>query len=238
MAKKTIKLTESKLRKIIQIGLNELYNSPNKEVYWNGKYQLSQIKRYLDSAPDLRVDRYKEADLEYVYDEWEKVGFSKDSEEHAILHSIIERFMEYLEYSVFYTLKRVSEMNDTKVLDPKWAISIKKGGKEEFQCFYTLILKIYQNRAIWNDFFFNPEYKEMADTYKQNAQMVRQNLNHYREILPLKEFNELNMFYMGYNPQTKKLEGEGFNKREDRFHDKDYFKSKDIDTSFDDDEWS
>ena len=234
---KKIRLTEEGLRRMLRVGLNEINSKPTSEIYWNGKYSLSQIKRYLDSVSDLRIDRYKEPDLEYVYNEWEKTGFSKDTDEYAEFHTIIDRFMTYLERAVYYTLKRVSEMNDTKVLDPKWAQSLKMGN-EQFQCFYTLILKIYQNPAIWNDFFFNPEYKEISDIYKENAMLVRKNMNHYREILPVKEFNELNMFYMGYNPQTKKLEGEGFNKKEDRFHDKNYLKDKDINMSFDDDDWS
>lgn len=126
--------------------------------------------------------------------------------------------MRYLARAVDYTLNRqTGGVGDQLVLDPLWLNRTKTASSDEYQCFYTLILKIYQNRPIWNDFFFNPEFSAMSNRYRQVAQEVRKDINHYRPILPIKEFNELNLYMMGYNPETRKLEGAGRNAREDLF---------------------
>ena len=100
------------------------------------------------------------------------------------------------------------------ILDPKWSQSLinKKNwrysdlgtnsGGDEFHCFYTTILKIYQNPAIWNDFFFNPAFSEMKGKYDsiraKITALIKNNREawetQYKTLLPLKEYKELNLF--------------------------------------------
>ena len=178
---KTIIINENAFKKIQNIILKEAISSG--PIFGKGR-SLTNYKPYLDSISkieNLHTDRYKDYELENALNDWKNTGFDKNSDEYLIYLSKFKNFMfgtgGFLR-NINYVADRLNGPLHSLILDPKWVQSL--NGKtswkysdlnsgqngDEFHCFYTTILKLFQNPAIWNDFFFNPvlsEYKAIYD---------------------------------------------------------------------------
>ena len=171
-----IKLSEQKLN----IFLSKMLNEAVQPTFGNGSSSIN-YKPYLDSISkikNLHNDRYKDYELDEAWNDWKNIGYDKNSQEYYIYVSKFKNFM----FGTGGFLRNLSYVGDrlngplhSLLLDPKWVSSLNgkpewkysnlnsgEGG-DEFHCFYTTILKLFQNPAIWNDFFFNPLFsKEKA----------------------------------------------------------------------------
>jgi hypothetical protein len=171
----------------------------------------------LSKIQNLHSDRYKDYELEEAWNDWKQTGYNKNSQEYFIYTSKFKNFMfgmgGFLR-NISYVIDRLSGPLHSQILDPKWVMALNgkpdwkysnlnsSEGSEDWQCFYTTILKLYQNPAIWNDFFFNPIFKEYAqkffkirdklsDLFKEDQISYKTN---YSPLLPTKEYAELNKF--------------------------------------------
>jgi len=171
----------------------------------------------LSKIQNLHSDRYKDYELEEAWNDWKNVGFDKNTQQYSYYASKFKAFMfgvgGFLR-NVSYVADRLNGPLHSLLLDPNWAQSLNgkpnwsysnlnsPEGSEGWQCFYTTILKLYQNPAIWNDFFFNPMFDEYAqkffkirdtlsDLFKEDQAKYKAN---YSPLLPLKEYAELNKF--------------------------------------------
>ena len=238
---KTIILTESAFNKIKNAIIKEIIASA--PVFGQGR-NVTNYKPYLDSISkikNLHTDRYKDYELENAWNEWKNTGFNKNSEEYFIYLSRFKNFMfgngGFLR-NVSYVADRLNGPLHSLILDPKWAQSLNgkpdwkysdlnsgEGG-DEFHCFYTTILKLFQNPAIWNDFFFNPifsQYKEKYDSIRAKITNIMK-INkesyetQYKPLIPLEEYKQLNLFMNEINQETKKVE-KGNNCKPELFYD-------------------
>ena len=148
--------------------------------------------------------------LQNAYDEWAISEHNSSSKEYADFCNALEYFMDV---TVRGTIQSIENKKNRKgvpfhylILDPQWMrLAIQRGDKLKdtegnegkntgFRCLYTLILSIYQNPSVWNDYCFNSEFEEYRN-YVSN--MVKQAIGldqKYKQILPLKELKEINMF--------------------------------------------
>jgi len=218
-----IKIKENKFGLLIhQMLIKE--DSTNYPIFGSGSHAVN-YKPYIDSInkiQNLHTDRYKDYELEEAWNDWKNTGFDKNSQEYFIYLSKFKNFMfmgaedggnGFLR-NVSYVADRINGPFHTFILDPKWIASLNSNPNykysylnsnkigDEWQCFYTTVLKLYQNPAIWNDFFFNPVFKEYAqkffrardrlsDLFKKNPEEYKAT---YSKILPIKEYAELNKF--------------------------------------------
>lgn len=217
--KKTIILSENTFKKIKRLIIKEaITNAP---MFGKHDDYTGHLKT-LEKISNLHTDRYKDYELEESWNNWKNTGFNKNCKEYNIYLSNFKRFMfggkegenKGFLGNVSYVIDRLNGPLHSFILDPNWVNAVNntpnyrysdlKSTKEgdDWQCFYTTILKLYQNPAIWNDFFFNPEFKEysqrffkirdkLSDLYKQNPEEYKAT---YTQILPKKEYAELNKF--------------------------------------------
>lgn len=213
---KKIRLAESDLHNIIKESVSKIINELNAPVFGSGRFRTDYTPTFkeLEGVENLHNDRYKDYDLEEEWKNWQSVGFDKNCEEYYLYCSEFSKFMGEFSDNLSYVADRLNGPLHSVLLDPKWTQSLinkknwsysdlgaNKGG-DEFHCFYTTILKIYQNPAIWNDFFFNPAFKEMKAKYDsiraKIATLIKSNREawetQYKPLLPLKEYKELNLF--------------------------------------------
>lgn len=186
----------------------------------------------LSKISNLRTDRYKNYDLENAYEEWGNTGFDKSSNEYRIWCGNLQSFMEYIGKSIYYVLTdKVERAGSTRphyaFLDPEWVKKVVRGGQEEHQSIYCLTLKLYQNKVIWNDLFFNPIFNDLKEALKKirgfaNKQKI---LNpNFKLLLPIEEYNEIGL---AMKPENAKPElfyepiSETNNTHKDNFNDVD-----------------
>ena len=217
--KKTIILSENNFKKIKRFIIKEVLNSA--PIFGNRDNYSGHLKT-LEKISNLHTDRYKDYNLEESWNNWKNTGFEKDNTEYYTYLSNFKRFMfggnegdnKGFLGNVSYVTDRLGGQLHTFILDPQWVSSVNSkpdykysdlnSNKEgdDWQCFYTTILKLYQNPAIWNDFFFNPEFKQysqkffkirdkLSDLFKENPEEYKAT---YAQILPKKEYAELNKF--------------------------------------------
>lgn len=233
-----IKINEHKLK----ILLSQMLNEANYPTFGNGSRAIN-YKPYLDSLgniSNLHSDRYKDFELEDAWNNWKNTGCDKNTQEYLIYVSKFKNFM----FGMGGFLRNLSYVGDrlngplhSLLLDPKWVSSLNgkpnwkysdlnsgEGG-DEFHCFYTTVLKLFQNPAIWNDFFFNPvfaEYKVKYDNIRAKiTEIMKTNKEsyetQYKPLLPIEEYRQLNMFMNEINQETKKVE-KGINCKPDLFY--------------------
>lgn len=256
--KKTIILNESAFKKIKNIIIKEAIQQY--PTFGKGANSIN-YKSYLDSINkihNLHTDRYKDYELDRAWNDWKNVGCDKNSEEYLIYISKFKNFMfgngGFLR-NLSYVADRLNGPLHSLILDPKWVVSLNgkpswrysdlnsgEGG-DEFHCFYTTVLKLFQNPAIWNDFFFNPIFKnekekydsirrKITDLMKSNKESYETN---YKPLLPMEEYKQLNFFMNEINQETKKVE-KGLNCKPELFYN-DNFKSNDDFIDDDDEEY-
>ena len=214
----------------------------NYPIFGKGPSMIN-YKPYITSISkieNLHSDRYKDYELEEAWNNWKKTGCDKNSQEYFIYISKFKNFM----FGMGGFLRNLSYVGDrlngplhSLLLDPKWVNSLNgkpnwrysdlnsgEGG-DEFHCFYTTILKLFQNPAIWNDFFFNPIFendrkkydnirKKITDLMKANKEAYE---TQYKPLIPIKEYRELNFFMNEINQETKKIE-KGMNCKPELFY--------------------
>ena len=215
--KKVIILNENSFKKIKRLIIKEaITNAPIFGTRDNYAGHLSTLNK----IANLHVDRYKDYDLEKSWKNWESTGFDKNSKEYYIYLSNFKKFMfggdgenNGFLANVSFVVDRLGGSLHHFILSQEWVSAVNSNPNyrysdlgtnkgEEWQCFYTTILKLYQNPAIWNDFFFNPVFKEYAqkffkirdklsDIFKGDPEGYKAT---YLQILPKKEYAELNKF--------------------------------------------
>lgn len=230
--KKTIILSENSFKKIKSLFLNEAFQNTQLKDFIDN--YIGDIKT-LEKITNLRNDRYKDYALEEAYNNWKSTGFNKNSEEYMIYNSNFKRFMfgrNGLLTHISYTCDRLTTKDgkplklDQIILDKDWVKSAfgsidwrysdldKNTSSEEMQCFYTTILKIYQNPVIWNDLFFNPLFKEYYEKFLNIRKKLTKSFitdmeyykRNYAKILPVKEYGALNAFAGAIKEVNKVLE--------------------------------
>lgn len=244
-----VRLTEADLHKIIRSSIRQVVNeaiTPKAPVFGNGRSRVdyTSVLGNLSKVGNLHTDRYKDNVLDAAWRAWGNVGYDKNTDEYLKYRQAFINFMfgkygditnesgsEGFIHHIKYTLERIQNAPlHSMILDPKWSESLVKTnnwkydssymGGDEFNCFYTTILKIAQNPAIWNDFFFNPlfsKYKGMYDAARKKvSDGLKVNREEYLSILPTTEYKELNMFMNEMNKETKKIE-KGMNCHPERF---------------------
>lgn len=209
--KKTIILNENAFKKIKMLLIKEAVT--NSGPLFGKHDDYTGLLGTLSKIENLHTDRYKDYELEESWKNWEKTGFDKNCQEYNIYLSNFKNFMYGFLDNVSFVIDRLGGSLHHFILSREWVNAVnsnphyrfsddKTNKGEEWQCFYTTVLKLYQNPAIWNDFFFNPEFKDYAqkffkirdklsDLFKGDPEGYKAT---YSQILPKKEYAELNKF--------------------------------------------
>lgn len=232
-----------------------MLNEVNYPTFGNGANAIN-YKPYIDSISkisNLHSDRYKDYELEDAYNDWKNTGYDKNCDEYLIYVSKFKNFMfgtgGFLK-NISYVADRLQGPLHSLLLDPKWVSSLNgkpnwkysdlnsgEGG-DEFQCFYTTVLKLFQNPAIWNDFFFNPLFSTEKNKYDsiraKITNIMKTNKEQYIQLLPMEEYRQLNFFMNEINQDTKKVE-KGLNCKPELFYDENFGNNDDFFDSDDED---
>lgn len=226
-------------------------------VFGNGRYttDYSPVFKELAKIENLHTDRYKDYELEDAWNDWKNTGYDKSSDEYTIYISKFKNFM-FGNGGFLRNLSYVADRTDgplhLAILDNQWSRSLvgtkdwrysdlnSGNGGDEFHCFYTTVLKLFQNPAIWNDFFFNPIFaneKAKYDSIKAKINNIMKTNKEsyetqYKPLLPMEEYRQLNMFMNEVNQETKKVE-KGLNCKPELFYEP---QSDNFDNFVDDDD--
>lgn len=242
--KKTIIINENAFKNIKKIMIREaLSKAPSFGKYDDYTAPLSQLSK----VANLHTDRYKDYQLEEAYNAWKDTGYDKNTNEYYIYITKFKHFMfgeggllAHISYTSERTTYKDREGNEKAVplhrviLDKDWAdqiinvkdwsysISNSNNGAADKQCFYTTVLKIFQNPVIWNDFFFNPVFAQAKSMYddirKKITAAMKERKEDYEAIMPMQEFRQLNFFMFEVNQDTMKVE-KGMNCKPELFYD-------------------
>ena len=228
-------------------------------VFGKGRYitDYSPVFKELEKIENLHTDRYKDYELEDSWNDWKNTGYNKQSDEYIIYLSKFKNFMfgngGFLR-NLSYVADRTNGPLHLALLDNQWSRSLVNtknwrysdlnsgNGGDEFHCFYTTVLKLFQNPAIWNDFFFNPVFAKEKAKYdgvrakitnimKTNKEAYE---TQYKPLLPMEEYRQLNMFMNEINQETKKVE-KGINCKPELFYDPKYGSNDNFDDDDDED---
>ena len=226
MTMKTIKIKESKLR----LFASQILNEATYPTFGKGA-SFVDYKPYIEmlsQITNLHEDRYKDYELDEAWNNWKQTGCNKNSEEYLIYLSKFKNFMfgtgGFLG-NISYVIDRLGGPLHSQILGPKWVTAMKDKkdwkysnlnsaeGSEDWQCFYTTVLKIYQNPAIWNDFFFNPLFEAYKKKFDKVVEQIDAQINLdynryktlYHPLLP-PEFSKLKNFIKGIEVIDGKIE--------------------------------
>lgn len=219
---KTIFLKESSFEIIKKLIIGEAVMPPKAPppapIFGKGDNYIGDIAT-LNKIKNLRVDRYKDYQLDDAWKAWKETGYDKNSKEYLNYLAFFKGFMfgpsGFLQH-ISYTLERLHAANDgvkrapvqlhQAILDRKWVQSVNSNvnwkasesakNVEAFHCFYVTVLKLYQNPAIWNDFFFNPAFNKYVKLYTDMMARIRLSVDKLKflQILPKEEYVALNKF--------------------------------------------
>jgi len=218
---KTIILTEQQNKILMRQMLRE---AKGDVIIGRDTYNEANLNRLKSLSPDI----YSLPKAENDYDAWSAEAFSKEGKEYATWCSDVEYFMKGIIGGI------ISSINNKKlrgavtfnylVLDPQWMrlaiqgndklaeVGENEGGRNTgFRCLYTLVLTIFANKCMWNDFFFNPIFKEYSDFMSGLIREAIQKGPEYKQIMPLTMIKEMNVF-----------KGNQDNARPDLFYDPDW----------------
>ncbi len=200
---KKIILNENSFRLFKKFLVNEIVLPKGVSFCTDPKDEISYktCLKKLDSIPNLRTDKYKDHNLENAYNEWSKTDFSKDSFEYKTWCGLLKNYMDYLGRSInFVKFNKIDRIGDARAhyvfVDPKW-VETMNSGKEDYQGIFSLTLKIYQNKVIWNDLFFNPIFEELKNLYKSIRGFANKKKildKKYELLLPIEEYVEIGKY--------------------------------------------
>lgn len=179
--------------------------SPNHELIYK------QRLKDLENIPNLRTDKYKNYNLEEAYKEWADVNFSKDSNEYKTWCGILKHYLDYIDRSIDFVKGKIARNGNSSphwaFIDPNWVKCI-NSDTEDYQGIYCLTLKIYQNKPMWNDLFFNPIFENLKNGIKEIrkfAMLKRKADKKYDLLLPLEEYIEIGKFMSNENNARPEL---------------------------------
>ena len=200
--KKTIILSENAFKKIKRYMIQEAVSS-NPYLFGTANEDYKRILEGLSKVSNLRTDRYKNYDLEEAYEKWSKVGFDKNTKEFAAWNGILKSYLNFLNGGIEYVLNdKVNRIGMNRphwvFIDPSWAKDVILNHEgEKHQSIYSLILKIYQNKVMWNDLFFNPLFENIKNDFFKIKSFIGkalgENMN-LKLLLPIEEYREINNF--------------------------------------------
>lgn len=209
---KKIILSEKSFKNFQQFLINEIVvpkgvsfcTSPNDEL----KYK--QRLKDLENVSNLRTDKYKSYALEDAYNDWASVNFSKDTQEYKTWCGHLKTYLDYIATGIDFVKGKVKRNGAASphfaLIDPNWVMAMKNGG-DDFQGVYCLTLKLYQNKVIWNDLFFNPIFEGLKNEIKEIRSFTNK-LKYldkkYELLLPLEEYSTIGKFMS--NPSNAKPE--------------------------------
>lgn len=200
--KKTIILNENSFNKIKRLIIKETINS-NPYLFGTAQENYKNILEGLNKVHNLKTDRYKDYNLEETYNKWADTNFDKSSGEYLAWCGSLKQYIEYLNGGIEFVLNdKVRRIGLKKAywvfIDPAWANDvIYNHESEKHQSIYPLILKIYQNKPMWNDLFFNPVFENIKKDFFEIRQFVGQALGqnmNYKLLLPINEYKEITKF--------------------------------------------
>lgn len=198
---KKIRLSENTFNAFKKCLIGEAIQ-PNPYLFGTRQEDYKQRLADLSKISNLRVDRYKDYDLENSFKEWANVSFDKSTNEYKAWCGQLKKYLDYLGSSIYYVLTdKVERVGDARphyaFIDPVWVESVVHGKKEEHQGIYCLTLKIFQNKVVWNDLFFNPVFNDLKEAYMKIksfvASQIAKNPN-IKLLMPLDEYKEINKF--------------------------------------------
>jgi len=190
--------------------------SSNPYLFGTEQKDYKQLLASLSTVPNLRTDKYTNHELEEYYNDWKKTGFDISSNEYQIWCGALKKYLDYLGRSIYFVLnnkvKRIADARPYYVfLDPSWVQTVKLDKPEDFQGIYSLTLKIYQNKVVWNDLFFNPIFEDLKNAIKEirayanKQKILNPNLN---LLLPKEEYIEIGKYMNSDNAQPELFYGQ------------------------------
>ena len=200
---KTIIINEEQAKKLL---INRLDEMTGDVTFGRDIYSAKNLAA-LKSIPNTA---FLNTRLQNAYDEWVVSEKNSTTTEYGNFCNAMEYFMDVTLNGIIQSIEnkrgRKAVPFHYLILDPQWMRLAIQGGDRlrdtegnegkntGFRCLYTLILTIYQNPSVWNDYCFNPEMEKYR---KFVSSMVSEALNldmKYKQIMPLKELKEINMF--------------------------------------------
>lgn len=201
--KKTIILNENAFKKIRGLIIKE---ASAFDQYYFGTSR-AYYKPYLDKLAgmsNLRVDRYKNNELEEAYNNWANANFDKSSYEYVAWGNALTAYMKFfaggIEFVLNHKVRRIGLGGKYYwvFIDEDWIKTIDDTNDyKDKECIYPLILKIYQNKPMWNDLFFNPLFSDMKNDFMQIKQFIGAAIGKYPNVkllLPIEEYREINKY--------------------------------------------
>lgn len=204
--------SENTFRTFKKLLVNEIIVPKGISFCTNPKHELEYKQRLkdLEKVSNLRTDKYKDYNLEETYNEWAENGFSKDSEEYKSWCGNLKAYMNYIAKGIDFVKGKIKRNGDAApylaFIDPVWIKAMIKNS-DDFQGIFCLTLKIYQNKVIWNDLFFNPIFEDLKNDIKSIrsfANKLKFLDKKYELLLPIEEYNEIGKFMS--NPSNAKPE--------------------------------
>ena len=199
--KKTIILPENYFNRIKNMIIKEAI-APNPYLFGLGAKAINykSIVDSLNKNEMLKTSAYKDETLENTYRAWEEKGFDKSSYEYVAWGNALNDYMTYLARGIDFILGKAERIGLSAstywvFIDPEWAKDVmnKKDAKDH-QCIYSLVLKLCQNKSMWNDLFFNPIFQDMKDKFFKIRSFVGKafgiNMN-YKLLMPLEQYREI-----------------------------------------------
>lgn len=209
---KKIIFNENSFRLLKKLLVNEITLPKGVSFCTSPKHDVAYRQRLedLNGVSNLRTDRYKNYELEDAYNAWAEVGFSKDSQEYKVWCGHLKSFIDYIARSINFVKGKVAKHEKgapyMAFIDPQWVEVMIKGG-DDFQGVYCLTLKLYQNKVIWNDLFFNPIFNNLKDDIKSIRSFATKTKmldKKYELLLPMEEYIEIGKFMS--NPSNARPE--------------------------------
>ena len=202
---KTIVINENQAKQLLLLRINEAMGDVS---FGKTLYNIADLTK----LKNMNTNQYKDVMLEDAFGDWKDAGFPKEGPEYIQYMSKVEGFKDNVLNSIMHSIENKRQRGGVPfhflILDPGWMRLVIQGsdrlktlganeedGKNTgFRCLYTLILTIYQNPCIWNDYCFNPVFEEYRNTV---SSMVKEaiGLNQtYKQLMPLAQLREINAF--------------------------------------------
>ena len=201
--KKTIILNENAFKKIRGLIIKEA-SAFDQYYFGTSRKFYKPILEKLAGMKNLRVDRYKDYGLQEAYDKWAATNFDKSCYEYTAWGNALTAYMKFLSGGIEFVLNHkvlrigLGGKYYWVFIDEDWADMIDdKNDVNDKECIYPLILKIYQNKPMWNDLFFNPLFSDMKNNFMQIKQFIGEAIGKYPNVkllLPIEEYREINKY--------------------------------------------